>query len=98
MLTLLQKVGSPGRPQGRGQRPGGGPLHSSVVMVPIPAPVGTESSITWSGLGCFFHHERSWVHGGPGGRREAVPTELASELSEGKEVNPCPKNTGMDKL
>ena len=38
------------------------------------------------------------MHGGPGGRREAVPTELASELSEGKEVNPCPKNTGMDKL
>ena len=38
------------------------------------------------------------MHGGPGGRREAVPAELASELSEGKEVNPCPKNTGMDKL
>ena len=35
---------------------------------------------------------------GPGEMREAVPAELASELFEGKEVNLCPKNTGMDKL
>lgn len=35
---------------------------------------------------------------GPGERKEAVPAELASELFEGKEVNLCPKNTGMDKL